>query len=103
MGHAEEQVEIAMRDHSVHKAGDLAGDERLVVERWLGRTLSDDETISVNAYRPHPAPDVADRQSLRRTILAQAREIGLRAGEISEEEIEGLVDEAFDDVRGHRR
>jgi hypothetical protein len=36
-----------MPDHSVHKAGDLAHDERLLVERWLGRILSNDETISV--------------------------------------------------------
>lgn len=92
-----------MPDHSVHKAGDLAGDERLVVERWLGRTLSDDETISVNAYRPHTAPDIGNRQTLRRKILAQAREIGSRAGEVSDEAIEGLLDEAFGDVRGHRR
>lgn len=92
-----------MADHSIHKAGDLAGDERLVVERWLGRQLSDDETISVNAYRPHAAPGVAGRQSLRASILDQAREIGSRAGAISDEEIEGLLDEALRDVRSHRR
>jgi hypothetical protein len=92
-----------MPDHSVRKAGDLAGDERLLVERWLGRTLSDDETISVNAYRPHPAPDFGDREVLRRKILAQAHDIGSRAGEISDKELESLLDEAFDDVRGHRR
>ena len=92
-----------MPDHSVHKAGDLAGDERLIVERWLGRTLSDDETISVNAYRPHPAPDAADRQVLRRNILAQARDIGSRPGEISDGDLEDLLGEAFGDVRGHRR
>jgi hypothetical protein len=45
-----------MSDHSVHKVGELAHDERLLVERWLGRALSNDETISLNAYRPHPAP-----------------------------------------------
>ena len=92
-----------MPDHSVHKAGDLAGDERLLVERWLGRTLSDDETISVNACHPHPPADFADREVLRRKILAQAREIGSRAGEISDEALESLLHEAIDDVRGHRR
>jgi len=97
------QVQIAMPDHSVHKAGDLAGDERSIVERWLGRTLSDDETISVNAYRPHPAPDVDNRQVLRRSILAQAREIGSRAGALSDEEIDDLLDEALSDARGHRQ
>jgi hypothetical protein len=92
-----------MADHSVHKASDLADDERLIVERWLGRPLSDDEAISINAYHPHVAPDVRKREALRRSILAQAREIGSRAGEISDDEIEDLLAEAFDDVRGHRR
>ena len=92
-----------MSDHYVHKAGDLSGEERLVVERWLGRTLSDDETISVNTYRPHPAPGVANRPALRSSVLDQARKIGSRAGDLSDKEIEDLLDEAFDEVRGRRR
>jgi hypothetical protein len=42
-------------NHSVHKAIDLAHDERLLVERWLGRALANDETISVNASSSHSA------------------------------------------------
>ena len=92
-----------MPDHSVHKASDLAGDERLVIERWLGRTLSNDETISINAYRPHNPPGHRKRQTLRRKIVAQARDIGSRAGDISDQETEDLFGEAFDDVRDRRR
>lgn len=88
-----------MSDHSIHRAGDLAGDERMIVERWLGRALANDETISVNAYRPHIAPDSARRQGLRREIVAQALEIGTRAKNIPNQEIEDLVSEAFADVR----
>jgi hypothetical protein len=91
-----------MPDHSVHRASDLAGDERVIVERWLGRALSNDETISVNAYRPHAAPDSAKRQCLRRDIVAQAREIGARAEDITDRELEDLVSDAFEDVRGRR-
>jgi hypothetical protein len=64
-----------MPDHSVHKASDLPHDERLIVERWLGRVLLNDETISVNAYRPHSAPGGGEREVLRREIMTQAREI----------------------------
>ncbi len=92
-----------MPDHLVHKASDLAGDERLIVERWLGRTLSNDETISISAYRPHAAPDSEERQRLRRNIVAQARDISSRAGDISDQEIENLLSEAFDEVRDRRR
>jgi hypothetical protein len=89
-----------MPDYSIHKASDLAGDERIIVERWLGRALSNDETISVNAYRPHAGPDSAERQVLRRDIVAQAREIGSRAEDITDQELEELLGEAFDNVRG---
>jgi hypothetical protein len=84
-----------MPDHSVHKAGDLARDERLLVERWLGRSLSDDETISINAYHPHPAPNGYERELLRQEIMTQAREIGLRVQDANEEDVDELLDEAI--------
>ncbi len=92
-----------MADHSVHRASDLAGDERLIIERWLGRTLSDSETISISAYRPHTAPDSAKRETLRQSIIAQAREIGSRGGDTSDQEIDNLLSEAFDDIRARRQ
>ena len=67
-----------MPDHSVHKASDLAQDERLVRRKVVGGALSNDETISVNAYRCHTAPTGAKREALRREIVAQALEIGSR-------------------------
>ena len=91
-----------MPDHSVHKAGDLARDERLLVERWLGRPLSNDETISVNAYRPHSAPAGDEREILRREILTQAREIGSRVPDANQEDVDSLLDEAFAATRGRR-
>ena len=91
-----------MPSHSVHKASDLAPDERMFVERWLGRALSRDETVTLNAYRPHVAPSGAEREALRRDIIAQAREIGSRSSDLSEDEADALVDEAFAEVRGRR-
>jgi hypothetical protein len=92
-----------MSDSSVQKASDLADDERLIIERWLGRTLSSDETISISAYRPHTPPDPAKRETLRQSIIAQAREIGSRAEDIPDREIDVLLSEAFDDIRTRRR
>jgi hypothetical protein len=80
----------------------LAGDERLLVERWLGRPLANDETISVNVYRPHSAATGDDRENLLREIMTEAREIGVRVQDDSEEEVEALVDEAFAATRGKR-
>lgn len=47
-----------MSDHFVHKVHELAQNERVLIERWLGRSLSNDETISVSAYRPYASPPV---------------------------------------------
>ena len=91
-----------MPDHSVHKATDLARDERLLVERWLGRALSNDETISVNAYRPHSAPSGDEREVLRREIVTQAQEIGSRAQDANEKSVDALIDEAFTAARSKR-
>ena len=91
-----------MPDHSVHKAADLPRDERLLVERWLGRALSNDETISVNAYRPHPAPAGDRHATLWREIITQAQEIGSRVQDAKEEDVEALLDEAFAATRGRR-
>ena len=91
-----------MPNHSVHKASDLAPDERLFVERWLGRALFRDETVTLNAYRPHAAPVGAEREALRRNIIAQARETGLRGSDVSEDGNDALVDEAFAEIRGRR-
>ena len=90
-----------MADYSVLKAGDLAGDERAIIERWLGRALSKNETISVNAYRPHVAPVGRKRDALRRKIITQAREIGSRA-RVTEHEVDALVEEAIAKCRGKR-
>ena len=88
-----------MSNHSVHKASDLPQDERLLVERWLGRVLSDEETISLNVYRPHPVPSGEEREVLRREIAAEAREIGSRAQNITDDEVDALLDEAAPRMR----
>jgi hypothetical protein len=91
-----------MPNYSIHKAGDLGHDERVLVERWLGRSLCNDETITLNVYRPHPAPGGAEREMLRREIMTQAREIGSRAQSANAEDVDALIDEAFSAIRGQR-
>jgi hypothetical protein len=88
-----------MASHWVQRASDLAPEERHLLERWLGRSLSDEETVSLNVYKPHPAPGGPERQSLRQAIISQACEIGLRAPESSEQEADALVDQALADIR----
>lgn len=88
-----------MPNNWVHRVRDLAREERMLVERLLGRALSDDDTVSLNVYTPHPSPAGSEREALRREIISQAREIGSRAQGIGEEEADALVDQAFADIR----
>ncbi len=91
-----------MSGHSLHKAGDLPPDERLLVERWLGRPLSHDDVISVKAYRPDSTPVGEERELLRQDIISQAREIGSRINDGVDEDVDALVDDAILATRATR-
>jgi hypothetical protein len=41
----------------IHKAKDLSPDQRVVIENLLGRSLAEDETISVRAVSPGSVPE----------------------------------------------
>ena len=74
-----------MPDYSVPKASDTRGDA--------------DETISLSAWHPHVPPPAGERERLRREIVAQARDIGSRVQEgsqdIDETELTALLQEAL--------
>lgn len=88
-----------MPDFSVHHASEPGAAEKLLFERWLGRPLGADETISVNAWRHHTAPCGDRLETLRRDLLAQARAIGSRAPEMAAAEMDELIDNARAEVR----
>jgi hypothetical protein len=92
-------MEGELPDFSVHRASELGTDEKLLLERWLGRPLDADETISVNAWRPHTAPCGDRLETLRRDLLAQARAIGSRAPEMAAAERDELIADAQTEVR----
>jgi len=94
---------VFLPDRFVHRADELAQDERRILERWLGRPIGNDETISLNVYRPHDAPGSGTRAELRHEILQQAKETGTRGQGMSESEIDALVDDAIAATRRSHR
>jgi len=90
-----------MPNHSVHKASDLAPDERMFVERWLGRALFRDETVTLNAYRPHAAPAGPGANSPAEHHRSGPRDRLTRPRRLRDE-ADALVDEAFAEIRGRR-
>ncbi len=45
-----------MPNVAVHKAGELKAETRAAVEAELGRSLRDDEEVSIMAFTPQEAP-----------------------------------------------
>ena len=68
-------------------------------ERWLGRSLSGNETIGMNANRAHPEPPADEREILWHEIVSQSREIGSRGCDLNEEERDAPIKEAFSATR----
>ena len=58
--------------------------------------------ILIEELEAMPDYSINRASDLRRDIVAQAREIGSRAEDITDKEIEEIVDEAFDNVRDRR-
>jgi hypothetical protein len=70
----------------IHKAKDLSPDQKMAIESLLGRTIADDETISVRTLESASAPE----------WLQQSWESAERLGldRLSTEEIEAEIDAA---------
>jgi hypothetical protein len=70
----------------IHKAKDLSPDQKTAIESLLGRTIADDETISIRALESASAPE----------WLQQSWESAERLGldRLSTEEIEAEIDAA---------
>jgi len=56
----------------------------------------------MNAYLPHPAPGSDERETLRREINTQAREIGSRVEITEAEDVDALIEKAFSAIRSQR-
>jgi hypothetical protein len=70
----------------IHKAKDLSPDQKMAIESLLGRTIADDETISIRALESASTPE----------WLQQSWESAERLGldRLSTEEIEAEIDAA---------
>ena len=102
-GSARMALEEAMQQSPLHNARTLSQPVKSALEQLLGRTLEDNEEVSVRAYLPHEAPS-AEKQRARanelRRLLAESDE---KTRTTSESEHEEILDEAIRSVRpGYR-
>jgi hypothetical protein len=90
-----------MQDIAIHKAHELSADTRQVVERVLGRSLQEDEEVSIMALFPHEAPTGQARLAVAGQLEERMNQTAHRVCNIPEEMQEEAINEAVDHVRSH--
>ena len=87
----------------IHKANELKPQTRAAVEAELGRSLQDDEDVSIMAFSAHDAPIGEARQDAAHKLKSYFKEIDSRIVSVSNEEFEALLNESLKNVRpGYR-
>ncbi len=97
-----ERREGPMQNIVTQRVCELSADMRQAVERVLGRTLREEEVVSIMAFSPHDAPEERDRQALAREIEQRIKETASRANNVPDEQVEELVNEAINHARSPR-
>jgi hypothetical protein len=86
----------------IHQAKDLSADQKAVIESLLGRSVREDETVSVRAIE---APDLSGerKQELAASLRQHFAEVDARRKPGSAQEAEDVISEAMRSVRpGYR-
>jgi hypothetical protein len=87
---------------SLHKACDLAPDQRRAIESLLGRVLNEDEMVSVRTSTGRILKEALKgdaREDAFRKLFDRIENTANRAEGVSEEQIDAAIDEAVDYVR----
>jgi len=87
----------------IHKANELKPETRAALEAEFGRSLRDDEEVSIMAFIPHEAPTDEARSQAAENLRAHFEKVDARRIPGSDEEIEEEIKEAMRSVRpGYR-
>ena len=82
----------------IHRAKDLSPDQKLLIERLLGRRVLEDEAISVRAFEPPAIPDER-RQEIADELKKYFAEVDASRGPASPDEADEVITEAIQSAR----
>jgi hypothetical protein len=91
-----------MENVSINLARDLPASARTAVETLLGRSLRDDEEVSVMALDPHPAPSGEARRATAERLRGALDQLALKAHDVADGVVDDAVDEAMNHIRPRR-
>jgi len=87
----------------IHKESELRAQTRIALEAELGRSLQDDEEVSIMTFVPHAAPTGAARTEAGHKLEDHFKRIDQKLQGAPEKEVEEALDEALRNVRpGYR-
>ena len=94
-----------MQNGALRRVTELSAVTRQTMEALLGRSLKDDEAVSINVYKPAPTGDLRQqisKQLLERIDKTAAKYTNRPDNEIeAAHELESAIDEAVYHVRHH--
>jgi hypothetical protein len=91
-----------MENISINWARDLSASARTAIEKLLGRSLRDDEEVSIMALDPHPAPSGEARRASAERLKGALDQLAHKAKHVADEEFDAAVDEAMNHIRPRR-
>ncbi len=87
----------------IHKVSEIKSQMRTALEAELGRSLRDDEEVSIMAFEPHEAPAGKARKDAARGLQKHFNQIDQRTKNKPDEEMEDALNEALRSVHpGYR-
>jgi hypothetical protein len=88
-----------MQNGALRKVAELSADMRHAMEGILGRSLQEDEAVSITTYKL--APQGKAREEASGHLLKRIDKTAQRVEGVPEEQIDAAIDEAADYVRHH--
>jgi hypothetical protein len=87
-----------MENVSINWARDLPASARTAIEKLLGRSLRDDEEVSIMALHSHPAPSGEARRASAEGLKGALDQLAHKAKRVADEEFDAAVDEAMNHI-----
>ena len=83
----------------IHKAGDLKPETRVALEAEFGRSLREDEQVSIMAFSAHTALSEAEHRAVVLRLERHFEEADQKTRDIPEDEWEEILLEAINSTR----
>jgi hypothetical protein len=95
--HLRKEQSLIMQNGKLRRVTELSATTRQTVEALIGRSLKEDEALSINVYKPAPTGEL--RQQISQQLLERADKTAANCADVPDHEIEAAIDEAADHVR----